>query len=408
MLFPPVCPVVCPGIMKAFSEVYDVCVVGGGFAGFSAALKSAKLGMETILVEECSTWGGVSCSSMHQFICGLYPYSETCPDETLNNGISRDLEEEMKKSGYAQMQRIGNVYVLEFVPEALQCYFKKHVQSQKKLKVVFNAKVVKVHSINQVIEELSIEHLQNVHTIKCHTVIDASGKGEVLYLSGASYDIAPATKRQLAAYAIKIKGVHKTLRLNQLKVFYYLAKAVKSGVLDNHLRFGSWISNNKSDEGVLRISIIPRDTKYCLEEIQSQAQLIHNHLKKEIEEFKDSEIVYFAPSVSEREGIRMMGLYVLSVEDVLSGRKFDDGVVKGAWPIEFWHQNHGPRYRYLPRDQYYEIPMRCLVSNDFFNLFAAGRCISVSSRALASTRVTGTCLALGEASAEIAFSYLNR
>ncbi len=394
--------------MKAFSEVYDVCVVGGGFAGFSAALKSAKLGMETILVEECSSWGGASCSLMHQSICGLYPYSETCPEETLNNGISRDLEEGMKKSGHAQLQRIGNVYVLEFEPEALQCYFKEQVQFQKKLKVVFNAKVVKVHSRNQVIEELSIEHLQNVHTIKCHTVIDASGKGEILYLSGASYDIAPATKRQLAAYAVKIKGVHKTPRLNQLQVLYYLAKAVKSGVLDNHLRFGSWISNNKSDEGVLRISIIPRDTKYCLEEIQSQAHMIHNLLKKEIDEFRNSEIVCFAPSVSEREGIRMIGLYVLSEDDVLSGKKFDDGVVKGAWPIEFWHQSQGPRYRYLPRDQYYEIPKRCLISKDFLNLFAAGRCISVSSRALASTRVTGTCLALGEASAKIAFSYLNQ
>jgi len=394
--------------MKAFSEVYDVCVVGGGFAGFGAALKSAKLGMETILVEKCSTWGGVSYSSIHQSICGLYPYSARCPEETLNDGISRDLEEGMKKNGCAQMQKVGNVYVLGFEPEALQSYFKEQVQFQKNLKVVFNAKVIKVHPNNQVIEKLSIEYLQNIHTIRCHTVIDASGKGEVLYLSGASYDVDPATKRQLAAYVIKIKGVQKTLRLNQLKVFYYLAKAVKSGVLDNHLRFGSWITNNKSDEGVLRISVIPRDTKYCLEEIQSQAQLIHNLLKKEIEEFKNSKIVYFAPSVSEREGMRMIGLYVLSEEDVLSGRKFDDGVVKGAWPIEFWHQSQGPRYRYLPRDQYYEIPMRCLVSKDFSNLFAAGRCISVSSRALASTRVTGTCLALGEASAKIAFSYLNR
>ena len=205
--------------MKAFSEVYDVCVVGGGFAGFGAALKSAKLGMETLLVETCSTWGGVSYSSIHQYICGLYPYSEKYPEETLNDGISRELEEAMKRRGCAQIQKLGNVYVLEFEFEALQRYFKEQVQFQKKLKVVFNAKVVKIHSRNQVIEELSIDHLQKIHTIKCHTVIDASGKGEVLYLSGASYDVAPATKRQLAAYAIKIKGVQKTLRIKSVKSF---------------------------------------------------------------------------------------------------------------------------------------------------------------------------------------------
>ncbi len=394
--------------MNAFSGIYDVCVVGGGFAGFGAALKSAKLGMETLLVERRSTWGGVSSSSIHQSICGLYPYSTEYPEETLNDGISRDLEEGMKKSGCAQVQKVGNVYVLVFEPEALQQYFNEQVLLQKKLKVVFNAKVIKVHSKNKTIEKLSIEHLQNVYTIKCKTVIEASGIGDVLNLSGASYDVAPVKERQLAAYTIKIKGGKKISKPNQLQVFYCLAKAVRSGILDNHLRFGSWNFNKKSNEGVLRISVIPRDSKYCLEEIKNQSILVYKLLKKEIVEFENSEIVYFAPSVSEREGLRMMGLHVLREEDVLSGRKFDDGTVKGAWPIEFWHQSHGPRYSYLPRDQYYEIPRRCLVSKDFINLFAAGRCISVSSRALASTRVTGMCLALGEASATIAFSYLNQ
>ena len=392
--------------MKTLSGFYDVCVVGGGFAGFGAAVKSSKLGMRTLLVEKSFTWGGTAYSARHQSVCGLYPNSERCPEETLNEGISRDLEDGMLKSESARMQKVGNVYVLEYEPEAMQHYFKAQTQSQRNLEVVFGSRVMAVHLRNRVIEEISIEHRQDTHDIKCHAVIDASGKGDVLYLSGASYDVAPAEERQLAAYAINIRCVQKSLKSNRLQIFYCLAKARETGVLANHLRFASWIFNKNGKEGVMRISVLPRDTKYCLKEIQSQALLIYEILKEKIAEFKNSKIIHHSPSVLEREGLRMLGLYVLSKEDVLSGKKFADGVVKGAWPIEFWDQSKGPRYHYLPRNQYFEIPARCLVSKDFANLFAAGRCISVSSKALASTRVTGTCLALGEASAKIAFSYL--
>ena len=91
----------------------------------------------------------------------------------------------------------------------------------------------------------------------------------------------------------------------------------------------------------------------------------------------------------------MTGRYRLTEKDVLEGRKFEDGHVKSAWPIEFWDQRKGPQYHYIPDGDYYEIPTRSLRSRDITNLFAAGRCISTYSKALASVRVTGTCLALG-------------
>lgn len=68
--------------------------------------------------------------------------------------------------------------------------------------------------------------------------------------------------------------------------------------------------------------------------------------------------------ISEREGLRMTGEYTLTEEDVLSGRKFHDGVVKSAWPVELWDQKKGPSYRYLDESAYYEIPLRCLKSRN--------------------------------------------
>jgi hypothetical protein len=81
---------------------------------------------------------------------------------------------------------------------------------------------------------------------------------------------------------------------------------------------------------------------------------------------------------------------------VLLARKFSDGIVKNAWPIELWYRLKGTVYKYVPRGDYYEIPLRCLMVRNIANLLTAGRCISVTHEALGSTRVMGACMALGD------------
>jgi hypothetical protein len=103
-----------------------------------------------------------------------------------------------------------------------------------------------------------------------------------------------------------------------------------------------------------------------------------------------------SPGVVDREGPRIRGEYTLTADDVLNGRKFPDGVVKNAWPIELWDQERGPSYQYLEPGDYHEIPLRCLEVRGISNCWCAGRCISATHEALGSTRVIGTCISLGE------------
>jgi hypothetical protein len=118
--------------------------------------------------------------------------------------------------------------------------------------------------------------------------------------------------------------------------------------------------------------------------------------------FQGASILEASQGVLDREGRRIRGGYVLTEEDVLSARKFPDGVVKNAWPIELWDRKKGTVYKYVPADDYYEIPFRCLTVKGFSNLLTAGRCISVTHEALGSTRVMGTCMALGDAAGRAA------
>lgn len=57
-------------------EKADVLIVGGGSAGFSAAVAVAELGMKAIIVEKNSYLGGKATAAEVGTICGLYAFSK--------------------------------------------------------------------------------------------------------------------------------------------------------------------------------------------------------------------------------------------------------------------------------------------------------------------------------------------
>jgi hypothetical protein len=93
-----------------------------------------------------------------------------------------------------------------------------------------------------------------------------------------------------------------------------------------------------------------------------------------------------------------VGLYTLTRDDVLSGRTFADAVARSAYPIDIHNPSgSGTATHRLPPGASYEIPYRCLVPERVEGLLVAGRCISTTHEALASTRLTPTVMTLGQA-----------
>ena len=88
----------------------------------------------------------------------------------------------------------------------------------------------------------------------------------------------------------------------------------------------------------------------------------------------------------------------LTWEDVVHGRRVDDSIALGAWGVE-WHdrKTFESTFVYPPDKGTYEIPLRCLMSRDTTNLFAAGRLADADQKAGASLRVMGTAFATGQA-----------
>ncbi len=374
----------------------QVLVVGSGVAGTIAAVAAARKGAHTILVERNNFPGGTAITGLHSFICGLYANDIEMPKHPINKGIVREICSQLKAlAPEKKVLRIGKVYVLPYSRQDLVSVFRSLIKNEKQhLEVLYNTLAVSVRTKHNTITSVSVRRTKGVFNIIPRAVIDCSGHGAIIQLSGAKYQVSVPKQRQLAGYTFRVKGLKDRDNMAAVKVPYYLAQAYFEKKIPLHLKFTTFIPVDNTDEGLFKISIPPaRDS---VQRAKEDALVVHRYLCKVMPLFKDSYISDTSSEVLDREGTRLCGEYTLSANDVINARKFPDGTVKNSWSIELWDQEKGPQYRYLNPGDYYEIPARCLRSAEISNLFCAGRCISVSQEALGSTRVMGTCMSLGE------------
>jgi len=124
--------------------------------------------------------------------------------------------------------------------------------------------------------------------------------------------------------------------------------------------------------------------------------------RKYVQGFEKSRIEKIAHDIGIRESRRVKGLYVFTGEDVRSHRKFYDGVVKATYGIDI-HSLETQKISPVVRgsvpfySDYYEIPLRALISCDFDNLYTAGRCFSSDFEGQSAGRIMPTSAGMGQA-----------
>ena len=375
----------------------DVLVVGAGVAGASAAVAAARGGSRTVLIEKERYLGGTGTAGKFQYICGLYLNGGAAPAETLNRGIVRELVSLLnRRSPQRTLKKIGRVYVQPYSSDDLQSVLALLCSAEKNITVLHNTAAVEVTRRSSGIESIMVKGPDSDQEISSQMIIDCSGSGEISALAGAEFDLSSSEERQLAGFTFHLKGLRGSDDNLALKVPYHLAQAVRQGTFPPAVRFTTFIPGDAIGEGYCKMSIDAEEGPGREEHTRKEAAAVHAYLASVIPAFQGSSIADTSLRVLEREGRRIMGEYTLTKDDVLFARKFSDGIVKNAWPIEFWDRLKGTVYKYIPRGDYYEIPFRCLKVRNVANLLTAGRCISVTREALGSTRVMGACMALGD------------
>lgn len=90
---------------------------------------------------------------------------------------------------------------------------------------------------------------------------------------------------------------------------------------------------------------------------------------------------------------RIKGKYIYTIDDVKSGKKFENPVLVSNYPVDVHHKKKNKSTLDVVSD--YQLPLESLMSADIDNLFVAGRCISADFMAQGALRVQASCFSMG-------------
>jgi hypothetical protein len=388
---------------------YDVVVVGGGAAGLAAAVSAAHAGARTALVERYGFLGGMATAGMVSTVCGLYRTSSDGPPEPLNHGLADDVARKLATMpGCAAPIRRGRTFVLPYTPFAFACLADAFATTAPGLDVYLHSFVTGLDAAAGRIDAVRVATWERALMLAARVVVDASGDAVVSHLAGAATATAPLSERQLPSLVFVLQHVDTEALGSgpRVALLRSLVTAEQEGRLPKGAANLALGASPQPGEIVCKLTLsglaqeLPasRDFLTIAEQEGRKRALAVAEFLKTLPAFSRAFVSHVAPQVGVRESRRVLGRYQLTRDDVLSARKFDDGVARASWPIELWEEGRlGATYEWLDDGGHYDIPLRCLQARDVDNLFVAGRCMSATHEALGSARVIGTCLATGEA-----------
>jgi hypothetical protein len=118
---------------------------------------------------------------------------------------------------------------------------------------------------------------------------------------------------------------------------------------------------------------------------------------REMPGFEHAFINATGPQLGIRETRRPRSQGDVTGEDCRTGRRHDDGIGRGCWPMEV-HEVPG-RVEFVPigADGFFDIPLSAIQAEGISNLRLAGRVSGADRHAYGSMRVMGTAFATGQA-----------
>jgi len=391
-------------------DEFEVTVVGGGSAGVAAALVASRQGARTLLIERQQLLGGMGTNAMVHTFCGLFHPDVSQGPQWLNPGIPTELGTAlMQRGGMEEPDLMGRVYVLRHRPADLASLTAELCAAEPHLTVLTGAEVTALSPGWTI--------TLGDRLIHSRAVIDTTGDALLARLLGHSHwDLATSARLYRPAYVWSFQGLSAILdEPLRLHVAALIVRAVKAGALPaaalgTTLRAsptrGEVFVSTDLEAGGDHWDPLDLDQRLHLEsEGRALAQAVWDFLRSSHPSFTTITPPVLPVHAGIRESARWRGDYVLSADDLIRSRRFEDEAALAGWPLEMRETARGPRFRYFDQPEPAGIPASCLRARSLPGMFFAGRCLSCDHEALASVRVMGTCLATGQAAGQMAAAF---
>lgn len=383
----------------------DLCVVGGGMAGLSAAISAAREGAKVVLMHERPVLGGNASSEIRMWVCGARG------ENNRETGILEEISLENLYRNPTKSFALWDSVLYDFVRREknitllLNCACMDAVTETG---AFADGRDIKIKTVTgyQMTTQSFIE-------VEAKYFCDASGDSILAPLTGADFRIGREAAQEFGEDTDRTEPDRMTMGMSCMiqgrettREIPFTPPTWSTKLTDKDFENREPDIYDETENfwylelGGDRDSIA--DSEELRDELVPLALGTWDYIKnsgKFNSKNWDLDFLGFLPG--KRESRRLIGEVMVTQRDVCDGTVFPDEVAYGGWPIDD-HFPGGFYHRGVPNTDYktnspYSIPYRCLYSKNVENLFFAGRNVSMTHLAMSSMRVMATCALMGEA-----------
>lgn len=380
---------------------FDLIVAGGGFSGVAAALSAARCGLSVMIFDKSNCFGGAAVNCL---VNPFMPYwttsTKTGEKVYLSTGIFSEIRSQLEKYGATKGETVFNEEYLKIILNRMLI--------KDGVSILFNTQLVGAETENGRVKGITVVNKSGLSEYCADYFIDATGDGDLAVLCGCPYHVGRAADglcqpMTLCFRACNVDTESFFKQRDEMNRLY--AKFRESGKIKNPrediLAFivpTDGIIHFNSTRIVKKNPTNAEDVTAAEIEAREQVFELFDFLKENFDSFKNAQMLMTASEIGVRESRMIEGDYILTQEDLVSCRKFDDSIAVGNYDIDIHNpEGSGTSHYYFKPGEYYTIPYRCLTTKNTENLLVAGRCISSTHEAQASYRIMPICCTLGQA-----------
>ncbi len=379
----------------------DLAIVGGGMAGVCAALAAARNGLRVVLIQDRSVLGGNASSEVRMHIVGADCHGQ---------------KKGLRESGLIEELKLEDTYRN---PHRSYSQWDLLLYEKVKLEPLITL-LLDTACIGCVVEAEKIQSITALRNsteeefqITARFFADCSGDSRLGYEAGADYSMGresrsefdgPLAPANADAYTLGSSILITGREYPEPQNFTspgWARKFIRSDFKHRPIHsyeYGYWWF-----EWGGQLDMIA-DNESIRHELLRIALGVWDYIKNSGDHPNAANwaLDWVGSIPAKRESRRLLGPHILTQHDVQSGTIFPDTVAYGGWAIDI----HPPQGVDVPEEppctqtylnQIYGIPFRSLHSRNIKNLLFAGRNISATHVAFASTRVMATCAVMGQA-----------
>ena len=384
----------------------DILIVGGGPAGVAAALAASESKCTVRLIEAHTCLGGMGTAggvpAFMQFTDGINFLADGTGRQILDS--LRDAKGTNPDDGFS------------IKAEVLKRVYEK-LLSNAGVNFTYQTQFVEANHSDGKVSEIICSGKSGIYAIKAKVFIDCTGDGDLAVLAGAPFEKGDKNGNMMPGTLCSFWGNIDWETVNQSGLGSGNSKieeAIKDGVFtfeDRHLP-GIWPIGNTVGGGNVGHTF---DVDGTDEESLTKAFVwgresileYEKYYKEYLQGFENMELINMGSLMGIRETRRIIGDYILNIDDFNCESKFDDEIGRYSYPVDI-HIAKPDKKSYdefqkeytslrLKKGESYGIPYRILTPQNLKNILVAGRCVSTDRQLQASIRVMPGCYITGQA-----------